>query len=90
MSFRKGQTLFYEGHTPYGIYFLQGGKVAFKRGKRVCTGGHLIDIRRGKLIELHSFFEDKPYCCTCRAVEDCHVIFVSKTQLLPLKEKAMR
>lgn len=83
LTFRKGQVLFYEGHTPYGLFVIQSGKVRFLRGDHPCDQNHLWSSPKGNVIGLHHFFDGPPFCCTCLASDDCQVIFISKTQLLP-------
>ncbi|MDO8462547.1 MAG: cyclic nucleotide-binding domain-containing protein [Deltaproteobacteria bacterium] len=86
LSFRKGQALFYEGHVPYGIFVLRSGKVQFVRGDDSCgEEPHLVQASKGKIIGLSHFFEESPFCCTCVALSDCKLTFISKTQLHPFK-----
>lgn len=88
VSFRKGQVLFYEGHSPYGIFVVKSGKVRFSRGDHPCTLDHFWQSPRGKVIGV-DHFPETPFCCTCTAVNDCQMLFISKTQLAPcLPEKA--
>lgn len=84
LTFRKGQTLFYEGHTPYGIYVMQSGKVRFVKGDTSCQEVHLVPSPKGRVIGVNHFLSETPFCCTCVALTDCQLIFISKTQLLPL------
>lgn len=86
MTFHKGQVFFYEGHTPYGLFVLKSGGVQFSKDETACGEEHLWSSPNGKVVGLHPFFDETPYCCTCTAKQDCKVIFISKTQLLNLKE----
>jgi CRP-like cAMP-binding protein len=89
LTFHKGQVLVYEGHHPYGIFVLQSGKVDFYREGALCRERHLRIFPQGPVIGLDCFLNDGTSCCTCRAVEDCQVTFISKTHLIPsLKELA--
>ncbi len=88
LKFRKGQILAYEGHIPYGIFVLTSGSLEFShadhQGEHPCEGQHLVSMSLGQIFAMEQFFSDSPLCCTCRAATDCTVIFISKTQLLPL------
>ncbi len=80
-SFKKGQVLFYEGHSPYGLFVLQSGDVKFSSPCQGCLEEHSPMLQKEKVLGLKPFFEGTPYCCTCTAKKNCHGIFVSKTQL---------
>lgn len=86
LTFRKGQVLVYEGHSPYGIFVVHSGKIKFSEGGTPCVIEHVWESPDGKVVGLHHFFEQTPFCCTCTATQNCQVIFISKTQLLPFFE----
>ena len=87
LTFRKGQSLLYEGHTPYGIFVLQSGRVRFIKGSASCNAAeHLCPAPQGKVIGLHHFFSETPFCCSCNAETDCRLVFISKTQLMSCME----
>lgn len=86
LTFKEGQVLFYEGHIAYGLFVLQSGHLRFMHGKRACKEDHLLSFPEGQVITPHHFSEGTPYYCTCTAASDCRLVFLSKTQLLPLKE----
>ena len=81
LAFRKGQVLFYAGHSPYGIFVIETGKVEFMQGGTVCPDDHYWKSPRGEALGLHHFFSGTPYCCTCTAANNCKLLFISKTQL---------
>jgi len=83
LSFQKGQVLFYEGHTPYGLYLLVKGKVDFTRGGQPCHEKHFCKTAAGEVIGWEPFFNQVSSNCTCSAITDCQVVFISKSQLLP-------
>ncbi len=86
LTFRKGQVLIYEGHHPYGIFILQSGKVSFYHDGGSCRQEHLQKTPLGKVLGLDFFLKDEISCCTCIVEEDCQVLFISKTQLMPYLE----
>lgn len=81
LSFRKGQTLFYEGHAPYGVFVIKSGKVQYSQGGNACAQEHIWNSPQGEVIGLYHLFSNTPYCCTGNAASDCETLFVSKTQL---------
>ena len=87
LTFKKGQALFYEGHSPYGIFLIQSGEVEFwKEDGNTTQDNHRYTIPQGEIIGLDVFASDEVHCCTCMASEDCQAVFISKTQLLPFFE----
>jgi CRP-like cAMP-binding protein len=87
MSFQKGQTLFYEGHAPYGLFVLKSGKIRFERHSKACPEEHIWQSPEGKAIGLAHAIKKTPFCCTGVAVTSCAVVFISKTQLEGLLDK---
>ena len=85
LSFHEGQSLYYEGHSPYGLFVLLSGKTHFQSNGS-CKQEHGWKAPLGKVLGFESFFEDAPYCCSCIAENDCKVVFISKTQLLPFHQ----
>lgn len=89
LEFHEGQVLFYEGHVPYGAFVLLEGDVEFRREGIPSDKSHRIKSPNGEIIGLGVIAGEAPYCCTCTATGDCRVIFISKTQLLPLLGKEL-
>lgn len=87
MAFSKGQVLFYEGHYPYGLFVLVSGSVSFSKGGVPCRNSHLWRSPKGEVIGVEALTSDLPSCCTSKATEDCAVIFIPKSRLLPLLER---
>lgn len=86
LIFHRGQALFYEGHFPYGVYWIRKGDVKFTHRGR-CSEKH--DQQSCESIH-HQWFgfselaSSKPHCCTCEAETECEVVFVNKNQFLSL------
>jgi cAMP-binding proteins - catabolite gene activator and regulatory subunit of cAMP-dependent protein kinases len=83
LLFRKGQVFFYQGHHPCGLFVLREGRVDFSGDNCHREKEHQWDSPNGVALGLNPFFDDSPSCCTCTANENCQVIFISKTQLIP-------
>ncbi len=86
LIFHKGQALFYEGHVPCGLFVLLSGHVQFTREGLPTQDTHLEPAPQGTVVGLEPFSLGTHYCCTCTAIEECRVVFISKTQLLFLKK----
>ena len=76
--YKKGQTLFFQGNPPYGLYCISDGTVKVSKigndGKesivRMAKGGHLIGHR--------SLFTEDYYTATATALEDSTICFIDK------------
>lgn len=86
LLFHKGQTLFYEGHFPYGVYWVRKGDVKFSHKGR-CNERHDKQSASSLHEQWPGFSElvtSNLHCCTCEATTDCEVVFVNKNQFLSL------
>ncbi len=93
VSFRAGQIIAYEGHVPFGLFVLLSGEVRFShvdnQKEQPCDEDHLTSMPQGNVIGMESLFPGAQMCCTCTAKTDCNLIFISKTQLIPLIESQL-
>lgn len=85
--YKKGQTIFYEGNKPYGVYCLKSGNVKLYKtnteGKAFITnvtGG-------GALLGYRYFFTEEMYSASSEAIEDTVVCFIDKERFLELLKK---
>ncbi len=86
LIFHKGQALFYEGHFPYGVYWVRQGDVRFTHRGR-CVEKHdkqSAKTTQGRWLGFSELALSRVHCCTCEAVSDCEVIFVNRNQFLSL------
>ncbi len=85
LHFHPGQVLCYEDHAPYGLFVIKQGVVECQRGGKPCTESHFWQSPDGKqVIGIHHLAEGAILCCTCTATSDCEVLFLSKSEILPL------
>lgn len=77
LVFKHGQTIFYAGHKPYGLYLVRSGKVGLMRSEKVIERIKLA----GDIFGEESFFSGKPYGFTAKALEDVRVSFFPKSFL---------
>lgn len=85
--YKKGQTIFYEGNRPYGVYCLKNGKV--KLYKTNADGKDLIVnlASTGALLGYRYFFTNEMYSATAEVLEDATVCFLDKEKFLELLKK---
>lgn len=80
IDYREGQYLFYEGHKPYGLFFLTQGEVCcLKKTKdgEVCVGH--VSPRCG--IGLDFLISGQCYGFSARAKTSVKALFISKSHL---------
>lgn len=80
--FKSGQTIFYEGNHPHGLYCIYKGKV--KLAKLGANGKEQI-VRFagiGDVLGYRSLLSETPYNATATAIEDCEICHLSKSVFL--------
>ncbi|HSA60293.1 MAG TPA: cyclic nucleotide-binding domain-containing protein [bacterium] len=82
LTFRRGQTLIYKDHSPYGVFVILRGRVELTGGTEECEHEEIKRIPQGDVVGLHSVLNGTHSCCDVVAAEDCRTIFISKTLLL--------
>ncbi len=82
--YKKGQTIFYEGNKPYGVYWLKSGKVKlYKTNNEGKT--FIVNIAgEGDLLGYRYFFTQEMYSTTAEVIEDATVCFLDKDSFLDL------
>lgn len=85
--YKKGQTVFYEGNRPYGVYCLNSGKV--KLIKHAPEGKSYISriSKAGDLLGYRAFFTNEFYTSTAEVLEDAVICFLDKEKFLDLLKK---
>lgn len=85
--YKKGQTIFYEGNKPYGVYCVKSGKV--KLYKTTAEGKEFIVklTSGGALLGYRYFFTDEMYGASAEVIEDTTVCFIDKEKFLDLLKK---
>jgi CRP-like cAMP-binding protein len=85
--YKKGQTLFYEGNRPYGVYCMNGGKV--KLSKHAPEGKEFIVkiSKAGDLIGYRAFFTNELYTSTAEVLEDANICFLDRERFFDLLKK---
>ncbi|OGW84381.1 MAG: hypothetical protein A3C35_07140 [Omnitrophica bacterium RIFCSPHIGHO2_02_FULL_46_11] len=86
VNYKPGQTLFYEGHKPYGIYILRKGRIRLFKKK---NGGEelLKIIEPAQTLGEDEFLESKPFAYSAKAETDVSVSFFSRASMHAEKGK---
>lgn len=80
-NFKAGQTIFYAGNDPLGIFTIQKGLVKLEVTSESGTSHTLRFLGPGGALGYRSLFSNEPYHATAVAVEDCTLCFVPKSTL---------
>lgn len=80
-SYKKGQTIFFQGNPPFGLYCISTGKIkVFKTGNdgkesilRIASAGDVLGHR--------SLFSQQNYSATATVIEDATVCFLDKSYI---------
>jgi CRP-like cAMP-binding protein len=85
--YKKGQTIFYEGNKPYGVYCMTSGKV--KLVKHAPDGKNFIVklAKAGDLLGYRAFFTNELYSSTAEVLEDSVICFIDKEKFFELIKK---
>jgi CRP/FNR family transcriptional regulator len=85
--YKKGQTIFYEGMMPSGIYCLNSGKI--KIAKTGFDGKEQIVrfVIDGGLLGIRALLGERKYSASATTLEDSIVCFINKDIFLKITEK---
>jgi len=92
--FQAGQTVFYAGNDPIGIFSVQSGLVKLEVISPSGSAHTIRFVGPGGALGYRSLFASEPYHATAIAVEDCELCFIPKSDIVNLfkthPEVAMR
>lgn len=85
--YKKGQTIFYEGMEPTGIYCLNKGRI--KISKNGLDGREQIVrlVVEGDLLGIRALLGGRVYFASATTLDDCIVCYISKMTFFRLKLK---
>lgn len=77
-AYKKGQTIFFQGNPPFGLYCINSGKIKVSKigndGKesiiRIASSGDILGHR--------SLFSNENYSATATVIEDSNICFIDK------------
>ena len=80
-SYKKGQTIFFQGNPPFGLYCISNGKI---KVSKVGNDGKESIIRiagPGDVLGHRSLFSRENYSATATVIEDAMICFLDKTYI---------
>lgn len=85
--FKAGQTIFYAGNDPIGIFTIQKGLVKLEVTSPSGSAHTLRLMGPGAALGYRSMFANEPYHASAVAVEDCELCFISKADMMNIFSK---
>lgn len=85
--YRKGHDIFQEGAHPYGIYFVNSGKVKLSHSGDEGREQIVRLVKPGDLIGYKALISNEPYTATATVLEDSAVCFIPREVFLGLLQK---
>lgn len=83
-SYKKGQTIFFQGNPPFGLYCIANGKI---KVSKIGGDGKESIIRiagPGDVLGHRSLFSKENYSATATVLEDASICFLDKNYILTL------
>lgn len=77
-SYKKGQTIFFQGNPPFGLYCISTGKI---KVSKIGNDGKESIVRiagPGDILGHRSLFSKEPYTATATVIEDSAICFLDK------------
>jgi len=78
ISYKKGQTVFYEGNHPHGLYCIYSGKVKIHKLGHDGKDQILRLAKKGNVIGYRALLSDDYYNASATAIEDSVICFFPK------------
>ena len=78
LEYKAGQTIFYEGHQPYGIYIVRKGRVRFFHGPEGREEKLIQVVGPGHMFCEEPFLKNTPYGFSAKAETDVSLSFFSR------------
>ena len=85
---KKGQTIFSEGTSPNGVFYLKSGKVKKYKTSRDGKEQIIYICSSGELLGHPALLAEEPYSDSASALEDSVIGFISKHDFLIILEKS--
>ncbi len=87
LAFKKGKLIFYEEGIPTGLFILKSGKAKIYKTGIYGKDQIFYIYKKGDLFGYHALLANEKYEDACEALEDCEVLFISKTDMGILLEE---
>lgn len=82
--FKAGQTIFYAGNDPLGLFNIQKGLVKLEVTSSQGAAHTLRLVGPGGVLGYRSLFANEPYHAAAVAVKDCELCFIPKADILDI------
>lgn len=79
LTFKKGKLVFYEGGIPTGVFLVESGKAKIYKTGLDGKDQIFYVYKAGDLLGYHALLCNEKYEDSCEALEDCKILFVSKS-----------
>ena len=88
IKIKKGQSVFNEGTSPNGIFYIRKGKIKKYKTNREGKEQIIYICSEGELLGYPALISDEPYSDSATAIEDTVVGFISKADFLQLLDES--
>ncbi len=85
--YKRGQVIFYEGNSPFGLYCIFSGKIKLVKSSPSGKQHILRIFNAGDVIGYRSLFTNQPYGATAEVIEDAQVCLIEKDAFLEVVGK---
>lgn len=82
--YKRGETLFYEGHTPQGVYCIKKGKIKIAREGFEGKEQIIRFAKDGDVVGYRSLLSGERYASSAVALEETTVCFIPRNQLMQM------
>lgn len=85
--YQPGQTIFYQGNPCLGLYCIEEGTIALRKGD--AQGNEVIVrlVHKGEILGARTFFAEGQYTASAVALSACRVCFIDKMMLEKLIQR---
>ena len=87
LIFKKGKLIFYEGGIPTGAFFILSGRAKIYKTGLDGKDQIFYIYNSGDLLGYHALLCNESYEDACEALEDCEILFVTKSKFFDLLQK---
>lgn len=81
-SYKRGQSLFFQGNPPYGLYCVSSGKIKISHTGNEGKESIIRIAGPGDVIGHRSLFSGQNYLATATVIEDASVCFLDKRYIM--------
>jgi CRP-like cAMP-binding protein len=81
LDYKAGQTIFYEGHYPYGVYVLRKGRIRLFTKKENEVEELLKIVEPPQILGEEAFAENKSFGYSAKAETDVSISFFSRASM---------